>query len=49
MLQLSNKKDVKRMSTGKSLLIIAIAIILYILGTWLLGADYSDDLRRISY
>lgn len=43
------KTQTKRLSDKKSLLIIGIAIAAYILVTWLLGADYSDTLRRISY
>jgi len=39
----------KRLSTKTSLLIVAGVIVAYILITWLLGADYSDTLRRISY
>lgn len=49
MLHTSNKKDVKRLSDKKSALIIVGLIALYIIGTWLFGADYSDALSRISY
>lgn len=49
MLKLSNKKEVKRLSTKQSALIIIGAIALYILSTWLLGADYSDALNRICF
>lgn len=49
MLRISSKKNVKRLSDKKSALIIVGAIFLYLLITWLLGADYSDSLRRISY
>lgn len=48
MIQLSNKK-VKRVSDKKSALIIIGLIVAYILITWLMGADYSGDLRRICY
>ncbi len=49
MIQLSNKKEVKRLSTAKSALIIVGIIVAYIVITWLMGADYSDTFRRISY
>lgn len=49
MLYTSNKKEVKRLSTGKSLLIIGAVIFAYLVITWVLGADYSDSFRRISY
>lgn len=49
MLYTSNKKQVKRLSTGKSALIIVAIIVAYLVITWALGADYSDSFRRISY
>lgn len=39
----------KRLSTKTSLLIVAGVIVAYIITTWLLGADYSESFRRISY
>lgn len=49
MLYTSNRKDVKRLSTKTSLLIVVAIVAIYILGTWLMGADYTETLRRISY
>ena len=48
MITLSNKK-VKRQSDLKSALIIVAIVAGVILLTWLLGADYSESFRRISY
>lgn len=48
MITLSNKK-VKRQSDLRSALIIIAIVAGIILTTWLLGADYSESFRRISY